>query len=162
MLLVAVHGVTQNILDFENNIFVWSSSKCNPKLMPCGQVKNISELSYSHDLVHVARSIVLGYHSIPKLNGDHFGVDVKKNGDHFGVDLGMISGLGIISGSGSFRGLYKPQKQGFTDWTEIFGKINFQTTGNVWAVCCLKENNWKMRFSLRKLFNTCLIPLTKD
>ena len=34
------------------------------------------------------------------LIGDHFGVDVKRNGDHFGVDLA------IISGSGSFRGLY--------------------------------------------------------
>ena len=28
--------------------------------------------------------------------------------DHFGVDLGIILGLGIISGSGSFRGLYRP------------------------------------------------------
>ena len=27
--------------------------------------------------------------------------------DHFGVDLGIISELGIISGSGSFRGLYR-------------------------------------------------------
>ena len=34
---------------------------------------------------------------------DHFRVDVKRNGDHFGVDLGIISGLGTISGSGSFR-----------------------------------------------------------
>ena len=34
-----------------------------------------------------------------KRNGDHFGVDVKRNGDHFGVDFGIISGLGIISGS---------------------------------------------------------------
>ena len=32
--------------------------------------------------------------------------NVKRNGDHFGVDLGIISGLGTISGSGSFRGLY--------------------------------------------------------
>ena len=29
--------------------------------------------------------------------------------DHFGVDLGIITGLGIISGSGSFRGLYRTQ-----------------------------------------------------
>ena len=29
--------------------------------------------------------------------------------DHFGVNLRIISGLGIISGSGSFRGLYKGQ-----------------------------------------------------
>ena len=28
--------------------------------------------------------------------------------DHFGVNLRIISGLGIISGSGSFRGLYRP------------------------------------------------------
>ena len=46
--------------------------------------------------------------SFLKLNGDHFGVDVKRNGDHFGVDLGIISELGIISGSGLFRGLYRP------------------------------------------------------
>ena len=48
MLSVAVHGVTKNILDFvyffENNIFFyWSCSKCNPKLMSCGQLKIISE-----------------------------------------------------------------------------------------------------------------------
>ena len=29
--------------------------------------------------------------------------------DHFGVNLGIISGLGIISWSGSFRGLYRPR-----------------------------------------------------
>ena len=29
--------------------------------------------------------------------------------DHFGVNLGIISGLGIIPGSGSFRGLYRPR-----------------------------------------------------
>ena len=45
------------------------------------------------------------------LIGDHFGVDVERNGDHFGVDLGVISGLGIISGSGSFRGLYRTSYQ---------------------------------------------------
>ena len=73
------------------------------------------------------RSIVLE-DIIPflKLIGEHFGVDVKRNGDHFrvsiisgsiqgdhfsvgdhfGVDLGIISVLGIISGSiwGSFQG----------------------------------------------------------
>ena len=27
--------------------------------------------------------------------------------DHFGVNVGIISGLGIISGSGSFQGLYR-------------------------------------------------------
>ena len=35
--------------------------------------------------------------------------------DHFGVDLGIITGLGIILGSGSFRGLYMPLgNQSFT------------------------------------------------
>ena len=44
--------------------------------------------------MHFNQSIVPGYHSIPKINWDHFGVDVKRNGpgDHFGVDLGIISG----------------------------------------------------------------------
>ena len=50
-------------------------------------------------VVHFNQSIVLGYHSIPKLIGDHFGVDVKRNGDPFGVDLGITSGLEIISGA---------------------------------------------------------------
>ena len=31
--------------------------------------------------------------------------------DHFGVDLGIILGLGIISGSGSFRGLYRNHRK---------------------------------------------------
>lgn len=50
---------------------------------------------------------------IPKFNGDRFGVDTKKHGDHFrgrdhfGVDLGVMSGLGAILGSGSFRRLYR-------------------------------------------------------
>ena len=60
--------------------------------MSCEQVKIISEV------VHFARSIVLGYHSIPKIKwgsfrgrfGDHFRV-----GDHFGV--------GIISGAVQFQ-----------------------------------------------------------
>ena len=38
--------------------------------------------------------------------GDHFGVDKKKSGDHFGVGIILGSIWGIISGSGSFRGLY--------------------------------------------------------
>lgn len=29
----------------------------------------------------------------------NFGVDAKKNEDHYGVDLGIILGLGIISGT---------------------------------------------------------------
>ena len=44
--------------------------------------------------VHFARFIVLVYHSIPKLIGDHFGGNVKRNGDHFGV--GDHFGAGII------------------------------------------------------------------
>ena len=57
--------------------------------------------------MHFNRSIVLE-DIIPflKLIGEHFGVDVKRNGDHFGVDLGILSALGIISRSGSFRELY--------------------------------------------------------
>ena len=44
--------------------------------------------------------------SNPNTNlGDHFRFDAKENGDHFGVNWGIISGLGIIYGSGSFRGL---------------------------------------------------------
>ena len=42
-----------------------------------------------------------------KFNGDHFGLDVKRNGGHFGVDLRIILGLGIISGSVSFRGRFE-------------------------------------------------------
>ena len=45
-----------------------------------------------------------------ELIGDHFRVEVKRNGDHLGVDLGIISGLEIISGSGSFRGVYSSPK----------------------------------------------------
>ena len=46
------------------------------------------------------------YVPFQKLAGDHFGVSMKKSGDHLGVNLGINSGAGIISGSGSFRGLY--------------------------------------------------------
>ena len=46
ILSVAVRGVPENIQDFvyffDNNIFIYSSSKCNPKLS-FGQVKIISE-----------------------------------------------------------------------------------------------------------------------
>ena len=45
ILAVAVHGVPKNIQDFvyffDNNIFIYSISKCNPKLMSFGQVKII-------------------------------------------------------------------------------------------------------------------------
>ena len=43
---------------------------------------------------------------------DHFRVNKKKSGDHFGVDLGIICALEIISGSGSFRGLYSSVELG--------------------------------------------------
>ena len=59
--------------------------------------------------MHFARSIVLGYHSIPKINWGSFrgrreekwGSFRGQFGDHFGVDLG------IILGSGSSRGMYR-------------------------------------------------------
>ena len=57
--------------------------------------------------------MVLGYHFIPKIKWGSFrGRREDKWGSfrgryHFGVDLGIISGLGIVSGSGSFRGLYR-------------------------------------------------------
>ena len=52
--------------------------------------------------MHFARSIVLGYHFIPKINWGSFrGRREEKSFQ------GIISGLGIISGSGSFRGLYR-------------------------------------------------------
>ena len=50
--------------------------------------------------MHFARSIVLGYHSIPKIKWGSFrGRREEKWGSfrgwyHFGVDLGIISGLG--------------------------------------------------------------------
>ena len=61
--------------------------------------------------------------------GDHFGVDKKKSGDHFGVDLGIISGLEIISGSGSFRGLYRSRSPGFEDYS-ISGNLLSHTFSN--------------------------------
>ena len=70
MLSVAVHGVTENIPDFVylNNIFVSSSSKCSQinAIKECGRVKIISETLIN--VVHFALSIVLRYHSIPKIN----------------------------------------------------------------------------------------------
>ena len=63
--------------------------------------------------MHFARFIVLGHHSIPKINWGSFrDRREKKWGSfrgryHFWVGLGIFSGLGIISGSGSFRGLYR-------------------------------------------------------
>ena len=70
MLSVAVHGVTENIPDFVylNNIFVSSSSKCSQinVIKECGRVKIISETLIN--VVHFALSIVLRYHSIPKIN----------------------------------------------------------------------------------------------
>ena len=63
--------------------------------------------------MHFNRSIVLGYHSIPKIDWGSFRGRLEEKWGlfwcryHFGVDLGIISGLGIISVSGSFRGLYR-------------------------------------------------------
>ena len=53
------------------------------------------------------QSTVPCYPTVCLLLGGHFGVVKKKSEDHFGIDLGIILGLGIISGSGSFRGLYR-------------------------------------------------------
>ena len=59
----------------------------------------------SYDVVHFARSIVLGHHSIPKINwGSFLGQRKEKwrsfrSRYHFGADLGIISGLGIILGA---------------------------------------------------------------
>ena len=61
-------------------------------------LKNVGKrrlLANSYDVVHFARSIVLGYHSIPKINLGSFRgrfVDHFTVGDHFG--------------SGPFRGVY--------------------------------------------------------
>ena len=62
---------------------------------------------------------------MPKINWGSFrGRREEKWGSfqgrhHFGVDLGIISGLGIIPGSGSFRGLYRT-KRAKPDLTEIW------------------------------------------
>ena len=67
-------------------------------------------MKLTFNVVHFAGSIVLGYHSIPKVNSGSFrGRRGEKWGSfwaryHLGVDLGIISGLGIISRSRSFRG----------------------------------------------------------
>ena len=72
--------------------------------MSCEQVKIISEV------VHFARSIVLGYHSIPKIKWGSFrgrreekwGSFRGRFGDHFRV--GDHFGVGIISGAVQFQG----------------------------------------------------------
>ena len=53
--------------------------------------------------------------SIPRINWGSF-----RGRYHFGVDLGTISGLGIILGSGSFWGLYKPRA-----YNGLFSEIHF-------------------------------------
>ena len=59
--------------------------------------------------MHFARSIVLGYHSIPKIKWGSFrGRREEKWGSfrgryHFRVDLGIISGLGIIPGAVQYQ-----------------------------------------------------------
>ena len=72
--------------------------------MSCGQVKIISEVAY------FARSIALGYHSIPKIKWGSFrgrreekwGSFRGRFGDHFRV--GDHFGVGIISGAVQFQG----------------------------------------------------------
>ena len=62
--------------------------------------------------MHFARSIVLGYHSIPKINlgsfrgrfGDHFTV-----GNHFGV--GTISGAVLYFRNSTHTFMYEVQKK---------------------------------------------------
>ena len=55
--------------------------------------------------MHFARSMVLGYHFIPKIKWGSFrGRREEKWGsfrdrDHFWVNLEIVSGLGIISGA---------------------------------------------------------------
>ena len=66
-------------------------------------LKGIQERKHCNRLV-----IILWRNTITfeELIWDHFGVNVKRNGDHFGVGIilgsiliGLISGLGIISGA---------------------------------------------------------------
>ena len=67
--------------------------------------------------VHFARPIVLGYHSIPKINWGSF-----RGRYHFGVDLA------IIAGSGSFRGPYTSllfASLGSTGFEDILGNGNY-------------------------------------
>ena len=77
--------------------------------------------------MHFARSIVLGYHFIPKIKWRSFrGRREEKWGSfrgryHFGDDLGIISGLGIVPGSGSFRGLYISHKEHENLISKLFG-----------------------------------------
>ena len=66
--------------------------------------------------MHFARSIVQGYHSIPKIKWRSF-----RGRYHFGVDLGIISGLGITSGSGSFRGVYRIRALDYLGTNNKFG-----------------------------------------
>ena len=60
----------------------------------------------SYDVVLFARSIVLGYHCITKINWRSFQGRREEKWGSFRGRFGIISELGIISGSGSSRGLY--------------------------------------------------------
>ena len=57
--------------------------------------------------MHFARSIVLGYHSIPKINWESFLGRCEEKWGSFRGRFAIISGLGMISGLGSFRGLHR-------------------------------------------------------
>ena len=56
-------------------------------------------------ILNFKTGVLNGVFEFQEFIGDHFVVDVKRNGDHFGVDLRGVD-LRIISGWGSFRGLY--------------------------------------------------------
>ena len=65
--------------------------------------------------------------------------------DHFGVNLGIISGLEIISGSGSFRGLYKPQK----NWKETQRLYLFSTYSDEYMIAAsIQKYVYNSLFSL--------------
>ena len=71
MLSVAVHGVTKIILKLIIFLFNPVQIIVIPNnIKECGQVKIISENLI--DVVHFAQSIVLGYHSILKINWGSF------------------------------------------------------------------------------------------
>ena len=78
-------------------------------------LKNVGKrrlLANSYDVVHFARSIVLGYHSIPKINLGSFRgrfVDHFTVGDHFGV--GTISGGVLYFRNSIHTFMYEVQKK---------------------------------------------------
>ena len=77
-------------------------------------------------------SPMFNYHSIIPW-GSFRGRQEEKWGsfrgrDHFGVDLRIISGLGIISGSGSFRGLYRSHSNSNNLQLKYVSKLTFCKT----------------------------------